>query len=99
MQYVNFRNDTLLRWSVGVLAKIFDFCKGADYAADWVSVYIHFATVYMKTVRITDRRSFRRKVKSEPGFLELQRLVEAGRFPIKVRFKWMDFTDLVDGEQ
>lgn len=98
VQYVNYRKDSLLKWSFGVLATIHGLCKAELYAPDWISIYIHFATIYVRSVSVGDKRHFRRKVKAEPHFADLQALVDDGQLPVKIQFKWMDFTDLLNAD-
>lgn len=98
MTYANFRKDSLQKWCLKTLAHIYDLYHSSQFQTDWISLYIHFASTFLRGVSLSEKKAFRRKVKAEQSFLDIQSHVDGDKFPIKIKFKWLDFTDLLSAD-
>lgn len=62
---------------------------------DWLNLCIHYCSTVYKYVNTKEKKMFKKKWMNSDWFKSINQLVEQERIPIKSRFKWMDFTDLI----
>lgn len=66
-----------------------------EFDLDWLNMCIHFSSTIFKYVSAKEKKIFKKKWANTDWFKNINELVEQERIPIKSRFKWMDFTDLI----
>jgi hypothetical protein len=93
--YHSFRKDGLLSWCNNIVEKLFNFFKSANYNVDWLILLLHFITTNYKYSSQKEKIMFKKSWLESNWYKEINQLVEESKLPIKIRFKWMDFADLI----
>lgn len=96
MMYPSFRITNILKWSEETLDNIYGLFIRSNLDIEWLILIIHFCTIQYKISSLKEKKQFKTLYRKSTWFDFFNTLVQTDQLPIKIRFKWMDFTDLLD---
>ncbi len=96
MMYPTFRGESVLRWSDQTITRLYTLFIEHQCNIDWFILLIHFCTIQYKISNNREKKQLKSMIIKSSWYNQLDNLVNEEKLPIKIRFKWMDFTDLLD---
>jgi hypothetical protein len=93
--YSSYRKDTTINWGFRNIQDIYDKFLETK-TNDWLIIIVHFLVTLFKNMQTADKKSFKKNIALQTWFKEIQQMVDSEIIPIKIRFKWMDFIDLIN---
>lgn len=93
--YPSFRKESLTDWCSRFSDKLHTLFVENNLCTEWLTLLLHFLTTNFKYATPREKTVFRKNWLESHWFKNIDSLVKLSKLPIKIRFKWMDFTDLI----